>query len=183
MFKTALRFSALLLIAAVSFYCGRASKYAQSEPVATENTVANDNAKIVSLSQLPQTPASYRNIEYQLQKILPISDSSINSFLPEPIPAEQKISIPNNREIHYYPIWNEEDNPNNYDHKKIEKSHDAELLNKWCQTLCQQKSGQSSYDIQYPLAWNENGYTFHGEPLGQIQPVKEIFTILPGFPR
>jgi hypothetical protein len=179
MFKTTLRLSALLLIVVVSFYSGRASKYAKSESVFAVNVVPENSQTYFSLSDLSKKPASYRKLEFQLQKTLSVFDPVKGEFISETTPNQEKTSIPNNLDIHYHPDWNEEDNSIYHYDKKIEKSQDAELFNKWCQALFQQKSGKCDHDMRYPLGWNENGYTFCGEILREKRPVQEIFTFLP----
>jgi hypothetical protein len=127
MFKTALRLSALTLIVAGAFYCGRATTSAKSEFAAIDKTAP----AFFQPSDLRKMPTSYCNIEFQLQKTMRISAWAKETPLPA-IPSTKKATIPNHFDMLYYLEWDEENNCFYYNGEKIDKPRDASLFNRWC---------------------------------------------------
>jgi hypothetical protein len=115
MFKTALRLSALTLIVAGAFYCGRASTYGKSEPVDAE-----PNATVLRLSDLPKISDEIYGIKFQLQKAKSLSAWANETMLPE-IPSAKKTRALNRYDMLYHLEWDDQNNCFLFDGKTIEQ--------------------------------------------------------------
>jgi hypothetical protein len=186
MFKTALRISVLAIIVAGAFYCGRATTSAKSNPTPAPAVASPALFPLVAEAK-DAVPGI--NVEFQLQKSMPIAASADSSPLPN-TPSTKKTRAPNHPDMFYYLEWDEEGKCYYYQGQKIDTLRDFLLYNKWCRPG--QRLRNPCWNCEYLVAEarrmhyaleidaDNNRYTYNGEELNKDrEQIKEVFQFLP----